>query len=506
VTVDAGPLFTLTRVAFEGARSLDVNLANIVGLTPGSPYDAAAVDAGRERLIGLYRREGFAAVRVRARPAISEDTRQVAVTFEVEEGPRQTIQEIVVSGNASIHTDVITRVLDLKTGQPLGTEAWLRARKRLFDTGLFRRVDLSMEPLASPGPGEAVAPIRVRVAVQEWPALRLRYGFQVAEERPEREIEGRTLVPGVSADITRRTLFGRAVTLGAVVDYDRRQRSGRAFANAPTMFGRSIDSSVVLESAREEFTEATLVTDTTRISWEQRFNFLRNTQLSYSYGFERNHTFDTAPDPNSPVGPFDLTVHIARLNAAVVYDTRNDPSDSTRGLLVSGHLEYAPEKVGSDIRFLRYLTQAYYFRPAGRVLLASAARVGIAKPLGGQELIPSERFFAGGARTVRGVTEDGLGPRNFVGDPIGGESLLVLNQEARFPVYKWLRGVAFVDAGNVFAERSRFDLGGLVGAVGVGARFATPFALLRVDYGRSVWGAGSALRSGQWYFGIGHTF
>jgi outer membrane protein assembly factor BamA/autotransporter translocation and assembly factor TamB len=504
VTVDAGPLFTLSRVVFEGARSLDVNLANIVGLMPGNPYDAAAVDGGRERLIGLYRREGFPSVRVTTRPVISEDTRQAAVTFEVEEGPRQTIQEIVVTGNASIHTDVITRALDLKTGQPLGTEAWLRARKRLFDTGLFRRVDLSTEPLASPGPGDAVAPMRVRVTVQEWPALRLRYGFQVAEERPEREVEGRTLVPGISADVTRRTLFGRAVTLGAVVDYERRQRSGRAFANAPTLFGRTIESSVVLESARQEFTEATLITDRTRLAWEQRFNFLRNMRLSYSYGFERNHTFDTAPDPNSPVGPFDLTVHIARLNASAVYDTRNDPSDSTRGLLVSGHLEYAPEKAGSDIRFVRYLTQAYYFRPAGRVVLASAARVGVAKPLGGQELIPSERFFAGGARTVRGVREEGLGPRNFLGDAIGGESLLVLNEEARFPVYKWLRGVVFVDAGNVFAVRSPFDLGGLVGAVGLGARFATPFALLRVDYGRQAWG--SAPRAGQWYFGIGHTF
>jgi outer membrane translocation and assembly module TamA len=82
----------------------------------------------------------------------------------------------------------------------------------------------------------------------------------------------------------------------------------------------------------------------------------------------------------------------------------------------------------------------------------------------------------------------------------------VFNQEVRFPVYGWLRGVAFLDAGNVFAERSLFDLGGLVGGFGVGARFVTPFALLRVDYGRAPWGGGSALRSDQWYFGIGHTF
>jgi outer membrane protein assembly factor BamA len=506
VTVDAGPVFTLSRVAFEGARSLDVSLADTAGLMPGSPYDAAAVDAGRDRLMALYRREGFPASRVTARPSFAEDTQQVAVTYEVEEGPRQTIQEIVVSGNASIDTDVITRALDLKTGQPLGAATWLQARKRLFDTGLFRRVDLSMEPIAPAGPGDAVEPMRVRVAVQEWPALRLRYGFQVAEERPEGETEGRDLVPGISADLTRRTVFGRALTLVAGIDYQRRERAARAVANAPTLFGWPIESSLVVEGSREEFTDVTLVTNTRRVAWEQRLNFLRNMRVSYSYSFERNHTFDTAPDPNSPVGPFDLTLNIARVNASAVYDTRNDPSDSTRGLMVSGNVEYAPEAGGSDIRFVRYLTQAYYFRPLGRVVLASAARLGVASPLGGQDLLFSERFFAGGARTVRGVREDGLGPRDFRGDPVGGESMTVFNQEVRFPVYKWLRGVAFVDAGNVFASRSLLDLDGLVGGIGIGARFVTPFALLRVDYGRSPWGAGSALRSAQWYFGIGQTF
>ena len=139
------------------------------------------------------------------------------------------------------------------------------------------------------------------------------------------------------------------------------------------------------------------------------------------------------------------------------------------------------------------------------MVFGSAARVGFAAALGGQELIPSERFFAGGARTVRGVPEDGLGPRDFLGDPAGGEALLVLNQEARFPIYRWLRGVGFVDAGNVFQRPSDFGLTNLVGAVGGGLRFVTPVALLRVDYGIQVW-PGPRPDSGQWFFGVGQSF
>jgi outer membrane protein insertion porin family len=161
---------------------------------------------------------------------------------------------------------------------------------------------------------------------------------------------------------------------------------------------------------------------------------------------------------------------------------------------------------------VKYVGQAYRFQDVHGVVLASAARLGLVRALGGQELIVSERFFAGGSRTVRGVDENSLGDRDIFGDPAGGEAMLVLNQEARVPIYKWLGGVAFVDAGNIFRQPRDLRLNQLAGAIGFGLRLSTPFALLRADYGRSEWwGAtippsGSALRSGQWFIGIGQAF
>ena len=138
-------------------------------------------------------------------------------------------------------------------------------------------------------------------------------------------------------------------------------------------------------------------------------------------------------------------------------------------------------------------------------MFASAARAGLVVPLGGQDLIPSERFFAGGARTVRGIAEGGLGARDFFGDAAGGEVLAVFNQEVRVPIYRWLRGVGFLDAGNVFATSRDASFGDLVGSLGFGLRLNSPFALLRADYARSVWGEPAGV-SGRWTFGIGHAF
>jgi outer membrane protein insertion porin family len=84
--------------------------------------------------------------------------------------------------------------------------------------------------------------------------------------------------------------------------------------------------------------------------------------------------------------------------------------------------------------------------------------------------------------------------------------MLVLNQEARVPIYRWIGGVAFVDAGNVFARPRDLSLRQLVGSVGVGLRVDTPFALLRADYGKPVWPESARGGSGRWTFGIGQTF
>ena len=106
---------------------------------------------------------------------------------------------------------------------------------------------------------------------------------------------------------------------------------------------------------------------------------------------------------------------------------------------------------------------------------------------------------------MRGVAEESLGPSSTLFGPLGGDAMIVFNQEVRAPLYRWLRGVAFLDAGNVFERPRDASLRDLVGSVGVGLRVVTPYALLRVDYGKPVWGVAES-SSGRWTFGIGQAF
>jgi outer membrane protein assembly factor BamA len=170
----------------------------------------------------------------------------------------------------------------------------------------------------------------------------------------------------------------------------------------------------------------------------------------------------------------------------------------------SSAFEYAPKALGSDVRFIKYFGQQFYFYPLrGGIVSATAFRFGVGRGLDGQDIFPSERFFAGGANTVRGYREDSLGPTEFL-VPIGGQALMIFNQEARFPIYRWLRGVGFFDAGNVFEYASDFSLE-LKTSVGLGLRLATPVGMFRVDFGVPL-SSENGRQTPRWYFSLGQMF
>jgi outer membrane protein insertion porin family len=343
------------------------------------------------------------------------------------------------------------------------------------------------------------------VTLRQWPDWQLRYGMEVRDEVAPVSDQGRDFGAGVTADAQRRDLFGWPGTLGGSVRYNRDQRGVRTFVTIPTFFGRPISSSLFAARTRDLFQGEgflSFISDATTFTIEQRLNAGRRLQLAYGYQVERNHVFDPEPDPDDPFALDDRFTQ-ARLTTTLLADSRDDVFDPRSGLFHSSNVEYAPEALGSDVRFVKYFLQQFIFVPIrSRITSASAVRIGVGRGFG-QRLIPSEQFYAGGANTVRGYREDALGGFDVFGDPNGGQGVIVLNQELRFPIYRWLRGVGFLDAGDVFREAGDFTLKSLDAAVGAGLRFSTPAGLFRLDFGLPV---RKSDQTGRWHFSFGQMF
>ncbi len=513
VAIDEGPLFQIGSVTIDGthAKSTDA-IRTALDLPSGLIYTPAAVREAITRVDATYRQNGFNSERASVQITPHRDTGRVDLQLTIDEGPQQVLTGIDTSGVRRTSPALVSHALRFSTGEPVNLADFAAARKRLYDTGVFKSVDIQPVPteIGPPAPnaqGIPTQPVRAKVTLQEWAPLRFRYGFQVQDQEATSG-SGRTIRPGVAGDLLYRNLFGRAVSVGVAGQFSKDYWSGRTYLTAPGLFGLPVTSNLYLEQTREVFNPSApsspYVTAGTKLTAEQVVRQGHSLRFTYGYSFERNHTFDQHIDPNNPFA-FDLTVNIARLTTTALYDTRNDLVSPTRGMFTSSSLEYSAPGLGSDLDFLKYLAQQRYFRPlAGSMVFATSAQVGVARGFG-QDLIPSEKFFAGGGNSVRGYAQDALGPKNFFGDPTGGNALLVLNEELRFPIFGWVRGVGFFDAGNVFPTIGDLSLMNLDTSVGFGVRVHTPFALLRVDYGIPLIRT-TGTPFGRWYFSIGQAF
>jgi outer membrane protein assembly factor BamA len=531
IVIDEKRAFRLGSVRLEGTHAVTADEAlRVLGLKAGDRYTEARVESGQLALDTYYRARGYNHVGIDSQTSTPGDQAgvgaadEVAVTVRVDEGAQQRLREIVTDGLTRTRPALVARALRLEAGAPVDLAAWNDARRRLYETGAFRSVDIQREAIepavAVEGAGQE-EPIRARVTVQEWPPLRVRYGVEVRDElaaagdaaranAPEPETPGgRTFGWGVAGDLAARGLFGTAMSAGVSGRYTLGTRASRAYLTAPSFFGRRLTSTVFVERSREEIGAALLSTEPefetlkTDFTFEQRLRLARKTAISYLYTFERNHTRELNPNPLDPL-PFDLSVTIGKFAATVLFDARNDLSDPSRGWFHSSNVQYAPAALGSDLRFLKYFVQQNYYRSVGRITLATAGRLGLATAFD-TTLTPDQRFFAGGGNSVRGYAEDVLGPIDASGGAAGGNALIVLNEEVRFPIVWVVRGVGFFDAGRAFDRVGDMSLRALATSAGLGLRVQTPFVLLRVDMGVPFDDAFGARRA-RWFFSVGQLF
>ncbi|MDH4067223.1 MAG: BamA/TamA family outer membrane protein, partial [Acidobacteriota bacterium] len=528
VAIDEGPQALIGEVRMVGVsdRWLEV-VRSAMGIEAETPYSSSVATTARQRVLREYRLRGFNAVDVRLATEIPEDGQGLLLTVTVQEGPQQVLKDVYTTGATRTRAGVVDRALRLRVGEPVNLDDWAEARRRLYDTNVFRTVDVQAVPLGDVVDG--VQPVRAFVTVEEYPRLRLRYGFELNRERIDEGEDGRLdSSPGVIADLRNANLFGRAIAGGITGRFERDYQNGSLFLSNGSFFGLPVRSSAYVYTTRDgERADGNLLfVETNRgLSLEQRWR-RRGLELTYGYRYEWKRVYD--PDPTEESNVVDELVRRGRLNSAVFLDRRDNPLDSTTGTFSSFSWErtvstpdFAP--VGGQLivdRYVRLLAQQQVFVRVGPVVLASRAILGDLLNVDHGRVGSSELFFAGGGTTVRGYAESALGPRTYsvssegslIEVPAGGEQLAVLNQEARFPIYRWLGGVGFLDAGNVFPDAVGFQWSDLKIGYGAGLRVNSPIGLLRLDFGipgsrlTATSRRANSLSSGRWYFGFGQIF
>ena len=469
IPVQAGPRLTVGSIRLAGVRALDASaLRTALGPPPGAPWSEAAVEEARRVLERQYARAGYLHPRVEARSTRRDH--RVDVVFEVEEGPRTRVGRILVRGLTLTEERVVRRELPLAPGDPFDPEALLEAQRRLTQLGLFESVEV--EPLR-PGP---VPFSDVTVIVREGRPWSVAAGVGYST------FEGARGFVEVGHD----NLFGTGRSLAVRLRLSERADRQELRYREPWLLGtRWVGDGSLFHERSEEIGFSLerwgLTAAAERELWREVLPGLRG---ALRYRLSRVDRFDVDPTlVEADVRPG--TDLLATVTPELTLDRRDRPLDPTRGSFHLASLEVAGFALGGDADFLKArLETAWFLDLLPPTVLALGLRLGLAGPFGETAELPiEERFFAGGATTVRGYRERRLGPLDARGNPTGGQGLLVLNAEWRFPLWRWLGGALFFDTGAVTARVEDLSLDDLRSGVGAGLRVSTPVGPVRLDVG-----------------------
>jgi len=200
---------------------------------------------------------------------------------------------------------------------------------------------------------------------------------------------------------------------------------------------------------------------------------------------------------------------------SVLFEYLDNKLDPCKGVLTNLSLKaMAPPSI-SEGWFVRALIEQSLFYPLFRNFIGALRwRIGHIFSPCFTTIFPTERFYLGGASSLRGYETNMAPPLNELPCdkfcfwvPVGGKSMVNVNMEVRFPIYKRLSGVIFTDMGVLSQDRfADIAANQWLGATGFGLRVATPIAPLRFDIGWKWRKRVSEDKSFAWFLTMGHAF
>jgi outer membrane protein assembly complex protein YaeT len=462
VTVDPGERLTLGPLAVEGVTILPPQeLLDLLEWQTGAPFDAARINAGRERLVTIFMSRGHLTATVEL--TLEEHGGVVAGRCVAHEGPVYTNGSFAVIGNSSTSAPFVLRLAGLEEGVPVSPSAITKAQLSLYRTGLFSRV--SIIPASA---RESGAPIDYLIRVEETAPRRLnvaagygdRDGWRGMASLRHFSLLGQGEEGYLSAKVSQKNQeYGLGIRLPYLPNGWSLELSGyRQRRERPSFTEEATGGRI---SVGKAFTPALSLSVACRLEG-----------YDYPVFTERFVPLTGSAVPGTMIG----------IPITLRYDDRDNPFLPTVGSLFEMVTEYSPDVFDTGDAFTRVEgSAASFLTPTRSLTIGLSLRAGTIIPANGDGEVPlRERYFLGGGTSVRGFVPDSLGPKDGQGFPLGGRSLIAGSIELRFPLSRKLQGAFFVDAGGVFLDQ-RIDWGEVKESVGVGARYLTPIGPVRLD-------------------------
>jgi outer membrane protein insertion porin family len=471
-----------------------VSSVDIVGLPSGLAEDSLVVrkrlrtmldgplvtrgglDLDQVMLMSMLQNNGYAFGEVSAKVEVKLDAKESRVAFLVRPGPLCVFGEIITEGNRKVAEGVIRRGLTFSKGDLFRKSKFLSSQRQLYRSGAFRSVSIGL-----PDSVDKATPVDVIVAVRERPPRKVKIGGGYDTEERLRS----------SFAWQHRNFVGGARQFGIEAEASALKVGTTLSLRQPYVFGSKtwLHLSGFIEEEKPEE--------------------IRVKRLGSSATLERTFRSTGRLIFQLRADLVDFKADSTRTNFLVEYqeDTRDDYFDPQQGLMAYIALKESGFFFKSDQELLKLTGEGRWYRPLPwRSVLAFRATGGVIQELSGHSVPNFDRFFSGGANSVRGWSLNQLSPRDPSGLAIGGLSLIEGSVEIRTRLLPFLGSAVYLDAGNVGIDQfGAFDLSALKVSMGYGLRYLSPIGPIRFDVAYRLSKDPSVGRR-QIYFSLGQAF
>ncbi len=498
VTINEGPQWRVAQLSIEGPSAREAAfLRSRAVSTAGQPYSLSAIAQDRDSFLNFYYGLGYLHASFEFYETPASQSHQMALRYVIIPGAQEYVRGVIVTGLETTKRHLVTDRIGLQNNQPLSLTEETDSQRRLYDLGIFARVNTALQ---NPDGDENDKYVLYDLDEARHYSLNVGVGAQIGRigggaTTLDNPAGSTGFAPRLAFGISRINFLGLGQTLGlqtAVSTIEQRA----ALTYFIPQFGSRSNLSLTTTGLIENSNDIRTYT-----AYQKEASMQLGQKLSRAYTFQYRMVFRDVTLSNLKINQLlvPLLSQPERLGLgefSIIQDKRDNPTDAHRGVYSTADFSYAPVFLGSQTSFVRGLFRNSTYYPFHHDLVfARSTQFGVISRLGGGNTIPlAERLYSGGSTSLRSFPDFQAGPRDpQTGFVLGGNALVVNNLELRFPLYgDNIGGVLFEDAGNVystlgdisfrFRQRNLEDFNYMVQSAGIGIRYQTPIGPIRMDF------------------------
>ncbi|MBF0619073.1 MAG: outer membrane protein assembly factor BamA [Candidatus Omnitrophica bacterium] len=508
VTVDEGKRYYVGDLAVNGnavASTREVT-ASMKDIKVGNIFSKAKLADDVASVKSMYFDKGYLFAKVNESTSLDPSTGKVDVKLDVEEGGIAYINKIKVQGNTQTRDIVVRRELRMYPGDQFDGAKMRRSKERLSNLGYFDDVNFDIEDTDQKDQKDLVVDVKEAKTGTfsfggGYSTVDSLIGFMEVEQRNFDFSNWPTFTGG-----------GQKISARAEVG-STRNNEVLSFTE-PWLFDYPVSGGFDLYRTQYSRDSGTgYAYDQTRVGGKLRAGKELSDYLSlgtyYRYDITKINNF--ADNVSADLLAEGGQNAVSAVGAALTDDHRDSTITPTKGWIGTVSSDVAGGPLGGDKDFYRLETNASYYVPFKfNSVLEFNGRVGMIDAYGNSATVPIfERYFAGGARSIRGYSERGIGPTDSsTGDPIGGDGIMTGTIEYTIPLIDVIKFATFYDIGNVWAKYTDIGVNKLYSGYGVGFRVKTPIGPMNLDYGIPLDKEPGATSkgNGKFYFSVSRGF